>query len=157
MAQPRNKKLLVLVHPDSLCGSFRTSHGYAEDKLEKMYEELWNWEGTIVAIVGEFEDEISRYPYPQAMYAMVNEVYKASGNSDELSGAVARIASEFNLMCNSRNSSVNCKLVQITGIWREPGLGCVDHVAAEFKRLTEVPVKISNTAIYDDSYQHAKT
>lgn len=132
-------RLVVLVHPGSLCGSYHTSERFQEEDLGKLVSEVedeLDRDGTLLAVVtGDFEEEIPHYPEIERLTARATFTIEADPDASSLRRAARAILKDAG----------GVDSVLVTGAWADRRDGCVTAVAEAL--LAVVPdVRVSTWA-----------
>jgi len=130
------EKLLVVVHPDSLAGSYETgalAFG-ADDARMTIAQLAADWKGDVAVLLGDFSDELDR-PANAGRVAIANLVRNAWAKDtvlavpafgEDLEHAAAWLITE--LAADRRPGIV------VTGAWADTKDGCVMAVADVLRR-----------------------
>lgn len=163
----KEKPVLVVVHPDSACGSLDFNLG-AQDRTvghrlrERLIEELNAWRGDLMVMRGAFTAELSALDYEDLGLALNQALERCRGldefmpdglYGDEWSGDiddedwsfVDEAAQVFGRWSRDRP-------VVLTGIWwndREDS-GCVTAIKSRLEAMGFADIQVSDSAIHED-------
>lgn len=89
--QGRPKRILVVVHPDSACGSadFNLGNDEAATDRAKLIADLNGWRGGVIILYGGLRDELSLRAYKPLQTALVSVLDRAKASQQI---AISRIA-----------------------------------------------------------------
>ena len=126
--EKEGKKVLVVVHPGSACGSadFNLGDVAGSNGRHALCRTMHTWEDRAVVIDGNLSDEIARYP--QVDIAIQNLLERAPGstrvNADPSDAEWTRRAREA-------VSATGASKALLTGAWHhlDNDDGCVNHMA----------------------------
>ena len=150
-----NYPILVITHPGSACGSADFNLGgdgsLSRSYREGMTEQFNSWQGGVIVLSGEFDDELRRPKYRSfgnAIDALLSRT-RAAGNvsirklapDPENAKAITKLLSEP----ANRGSEYIC-----TGAWWYGGDdGCVGATAAAIRAM-DSPAAISDTVVTEE-------
>lgn len=137
------KRLLVVVHPGSACGSadFNLGSQQAGEDRSFLAQDIAAWRDEVLVIDGNLSDELPKYPNLNNALVGKNRIFACAEETDNWPRVVAKALHSFD-----RETSI-----QITGAWFSTNdSGCVNTVYGVAERLGFKHVDVRDSAIRED-------
>lgn len=149
------KRLLVIVHPGSACGSaeFNLGRYNAQAARRFLAQDIASWQGSVLVIDSALSDELPQQP---ELNNAINHALTQAKSNDGISARVygdnmvpphqSQVARRF---IKQMQLTASDWTVEMTGAWADADGGCVTDVYRVFHRL-KFPVSIRDSALYLD-------
>lgn len=145
--------ILVLVHPDSACGSadFNLGDEEADRARQGLSQELYAWKGGVIVILGDDAGELRSYGlYARAIKAALDFAkadrrisLRLRGPDPQQMAVITRTVKKLALRPETQ--------FVVTGAWTSAGdSGCVNSVEQALKAAGFLDVRISPHAVRED-------
>jgi hypothetical protein len=136
MQQQRSEKVIILVHPGSLCGSYETIHdwhagwkSFARAQRELICFEVIEFQGTKIVVLGtDLDDEIPFYPCVDRAVKAATETFRAEPEGGALHRAARQIWEAH------RRTAAD---IRVTGCWCDAPDGCAWTLYDELRKIAK--------------------
>ncbi len=134
------RRLLVVVHPGSACGSadFNLGKSVGQAARDYLASDIASWNGPILIIDGELSDELPNYPQLNTAinhalaYAKTNRMISTRIYGDDSASMHQAHAARQFIKQNLNPAEWH---IELTGAWVDNKIGCVVDVRNVFHRL----------------------
>jgi hypothetical protein len=137
------KDILMVVYPDLLGAEYHNSRQWNPEHLEFLSEELWDWDGPVVALLSGDTQAVQDYPEAYSLFVHFHILLQGCPGERELVGALEELD----------KIPLAGRGVTVTGIWSGENES-VDTVYNLLKQKN-VKVQISRHAIRKATVQSA--
>lgn len=132
------EKILVVVHPASVCGSanFNIGARAASSARELLIQEFRSWRGSVIVIDGDFREELILYPvFKQALDGVLSRSRKDGFLSLRVAGIDPEQVDRIREVLGRLPAGGRGNRFVVTGAWYHPqdGGGCVGSVLDELR------------------------
>lgn len=120
-------KILILVHPGSLCGSANFNLGQQDARVVRklVIEDLQCWRGSVLVLDGELSDELGDYP---ALQASIDDVVARAAGFGQRIQADDPDHAQLAVAFLQQQEVAGDVPISLTGAWYDPtgASGCIN-------------------------------